>query len=87
MIQNEDLEDRYPFIIHDLMRYIEITKKSHNNKDLSLLDIIMEYSDKNNLSVELVGDAISSDVYLKSFIEKDCEFHNIIKSDKSMNDW
>ena len=70
---NPALEDSYPFIIGDLMVYIERIKKL--DKSSALLDIIMDYSIKNGFEPELVGDAIANDVYFKSFVEKDCRAH------------
>ena len=70
---NPALEDSYPCIIGDLMVYIERIKKL--DKSSALLDIIMDYSIKNGFEPELVGDAIANDVYLKSFVEKDCRAH------------
>ena len=45
------------------------------DKSISLLDIIIDFSFKRDISVECIGDAISEDVYFKSFIEKDFEMH------------
>lgn len=85
-----DLEKVYPFLINDLMKYIEIIKESFskNNKGVSLVDIILEYSLKNDISVELIGDAIFSDEYFKSFVKKDCELYKVILTDKkTIDDW
>lgn len=73
-------EDQYPFLVNEIMQHITEIKLEEPNS--SLLDIIYDYCFKNGIDVELVGDAISSDVYFKSFIEKDCQLHKIIKSDK-----
>ena len=82
------LEEQYPFIINDLMKHIEVIKK----KDIhcSLIEIIMDFSMKNGLEPELVGDAIHSDVYLKSFIYKDCQLHGIFKTNSDaevLDEW
>lgn len=77
---NQALEDSYPFIISDLMVYIERIKKL--DKSSALLDIIMDYSIKNGFEPELVGDAIANDVYLKSFVEKDCRAHGFFGFNK-----
>jgi hypothetical protein len=77
---NPALEDSYPFIIGDLMVYIERIKKL--DKSSALLDIIMDYSIKNGFEPELVGDAIANDVYLKSFVEKDCRAHGFFGFNK-----
>lgn len=87
----ENLEKVYPFLINDLMKYIEIIKESfskNDNQGVSLVDIILEYSIKNDISVELIGDAIFSDEYFKSFVKKDCELYNVILTDKkTLEDW
>lgn len=76
------MEDNYPFLIANLMEYIDTIKKKECVRECSLIDIIMDYSFRNSIDVELVGDAIRSDVYFKSFVEKDCEIHGIIKTQK-----
>ncbi len=82
-------EYEYPFLVNEVMIYIDKMKKQENtSEDVSLVDIIMEFSFQNDLDVELVGDAIASDVYFKSFIEKDCELHRIFLTEKSqLNKW
>ena len=77
-------EDQYPFVVNDIMQNIE-KKKKQGSKD-SLIDIIMDYCLKEGLDVNLVGDAIKSDVYFMSFIEKDCEAHRIFKAQKA-DEW
>lgn len=80
------LDDAYPFLINDVMKYIEYVKKSGSK--VALLDIIMDYSLKHDISVEMIGDAISSDEYFKSFIEKDCELHKmILTKNDTMDEW
>jgi hypothetical protein len=83
--EREDItEDDYPFIIRDLMAFIEKTKSVE--RSTSLIDIIVGFSFKHGIDVEIVGDAIADDEYFKSFIQKDCEVHNIFKTSKS-EDW
>jgi len=72
------IETQYTHIVSRVLEYIDMVKET--DKDISLLEIISEFCFKNDLEVYMVGDAIASDVYLSSFIKKDCEFHNIIKS-------
>lgn len=80
------IEDTYPFIVNDVMKYIDRVKESGNQT--SLLDIIMDYSIKNNIEPELIGDAIMTDVYFKSFVEKDCQVHNMLKSqNETIEEW
>lgn len=84
----ELFENNYPYLIEKLMEYILKIKTDERNKDLSMIDIIMDFSFKNSLDVELIGDAIRSDSYLKSFIEKDCEVHGILKSSiQEIEEW
>lgn len=63
----------YPQLVHDIIEHIDNIKKT--DKSISLLDIIIDFSFKRDISVECIGDAISEDVYFKSFIEKDFEMH------------
>lgn len=78
-------EDDYPVVINDLIRYIEYVKG--REPDLSLLDIIMDYGFKKSMDLRLLGEIISTDVYFKSFIEKDCELHDLIDSETNNTDW
>ena len=73
-------------IIRSLMGYITGIKGDQKNRDISLIDVIIDFSFKNNLDVQTVGDIISEDEYFKSFIEKDCADRNIIKND-SIKEW
>lgn len=74
-----NLEENYPFIVQEVMKHIEAVKKTPDGKDVPLIDIIYDYCFRKRIDVELVGDAISSDVYFKSFIEKDCQVHRIFR--------
>lgn len=74
------LETNYPFIVQEVMKHIETIKKKPEGKDIPLIDIIYDYCFKYRIDVEIVGDAISSDVYFKSFIEKDCQVHRIFRT-------
>jgi hypothetical protein len=76
-------EEQYPFIVNNLIKYIQKIKETE--KTISLVDIIMDYCFKFNIEIELIGDAISSDLYFKSFIEKDCEINKIFKTKKNIN--
>lgn len=83
---NKNFEDDYPFIVQEVMKYINEIKATDN--EISLVDIIMDFCFKNELEIELVGDAISSDVYFKSFIEKDCQMHRIFLTDSNeLDNW
>jgi len=74
------LKDQYPFLINDILKYIDHMKKIDNS--IPLFDIIIEYAFKYEIDIDLIGDAISNDVYFKSFIEKDCKVSGLLK-DKS----
>lgn len=76
----DNIDDLYPFLVNDIMKYIEKIKK--DEKSISLMDIMLDYSMKKDISVEMIGDAIASDEYFKSFIEKDCEMHRILLTEK-----
>jgi hypothetical protein len=83
---NDYTEEQYPFLVNEIMKHIEEVKK--DDQDIALIDIIFDYAFRNGIDVELVGDAISTDVYFKSFIEKDCELHRIFKTNNNqMQDW
>ena len=75
---NEHLE-KYPYLVNDLIQYI--IKIKEIEKDISMVDIILDYSQRFDIEIDYIGDAISSDVYLKSFIEKDCEIKKIFKKE------
>lgn len=62
-------EDSYPILLNNIMQYITKMKQDPNNKDLTLVDIIVNFSIKENISVELIGDAIKDDEYFKQFLE------------------
>jgi hypothetical protein len=80
-------EDEYPFLVNEVMKHISAIKK--DDPTIALLDIIYDYCFKNGIAVELVGDAIASDVYFKSFIEKDCQLHRILPGleEQSLDEW
>lgn len=76
----------YPFLVSDIMEYITTIKQ--NDKSISLLEAIVDYGFKNNITVESIGDAIKDDNYFKSFIEKDCRTSGLIASEEVMEeDW
>lgn len=81
------IEDTYPLLVTEIMAYIEKVKAKE--KDTSLIDIIADFGRRNAIEMDLIGDAISSDVYFKSFIQKDCELHRYFKSDieNSLDEW
>ena len=75
----------YPMLLNELLKYL--TEKKEKDKDISLLDLIMEYSMRKSLDLDLIGDAISTDIYLKNLIEKDLEYHNFITNKNKDLEW
>lgn len=75
----------YPTMLNELLNFI--IKIKENDKETSIMDLILEYSMRNSLDLELVGDAISTDEYFKNIIEKDLEFHNYNAIKKVNTDW
>jgi hypothetical protein len=85
-LNEKNLQEQYPYLINAVLSYIEEIKLK--NKSASLIEIIMDFSLKNSISLEMIGDAIASDVYFKSFIERDCKLHGILDSEvKEFEDW
>jgi len=83
---NKNIEDVFPFVISGVMGYIETVKNQGTSE--SLVDIILDYCLKKDVSIDLIGDAINSDVYFKSFIQKDCEMHKIFKTKgNKLDEW
>jgi len=59
----------YPEIVNAVMKHII----EHKNEDTSIgmIDLVNDFCLKKNVPVEIVGDAIASDVYFKQFLESD----------------
>ena len=74
----------YPLLMNSILKYIKYVKE--REKNLNLLDIIMDYSIKNNVELEHIGDAISTDNHFKSLFQKDLELYKYFKTEKSV-DW
>lgn len=83
-LNNEDSKN-YPVLLNTLLKHI-ITMKE-GDKESSIMDLILEYSMRNSLDIELVGDAISTDEYFKGLIEKDLEMRHYSSVKKVNNDW
>ena len=75
----------YPVLLNTLLKYI--INKKELDKETSIMDLILEFSMRNSLDIELVGDAISTDEYLKSVISKDLEMNNYNTEKRINNDW
>lgn len=84
---NKDNKEQlfYPMLLNELLKYL--TEKKEQDKDISLLDLIMEYSMRKSLDLDLIGDAISTDIYLKNLIEKDLDYHNFITNKNKDLEW
>lgn len=77
--------DDYPLLINILLKRIKEVKTQDNT--LSFMDILMDYSLKNNIELEYIGDAISTDEYFKALLQKDLEKTKFIKTEKHALDW
>ena len=75
----------YPVLLNTLLKYIISIKEK--DKETSIMDLILEYSMRNSLDIELIGDAISTDEYLKNVIAKDLEMNNYNSVKVQNNDW
>lgn len=91
-LQKEHIEDNaaieskaYPVLLNTLLKYIINIKEQ--DKETSIMDLILEFSMRNSLDIELVGDAISTDEYLKNIISKDLEMNNYNSVKIQNNDW
>lgn len=85
-IDVDDVETAYPIIVQEVMKHIEEVKKT--DSESSLFDIVLDFCFKRELQIELVGDAIASDTYFKSFIEKDCASNGMLKiREQEMEEW
>ena len=82
---------KYPQIVHEVMEYIMHIRKideEFGKPKQPVLDIIYSFCLKHNYEIEMVGDAIKSDIYFKNFVETDCKINKIIKSNiNEMEDW
>lgn len=76
----ENVEQYYPKIVNLVLKYIVEVRK--NKKEFnSLLDIIYDFCMKNDIDVEIVGDAIRSDLEFSEYIAHECEqLKNVRKS-------
>lgn len=75
----------YPILLNTLLKYI--TNIKEQDKQISIMDLILEYSMRNSLDIELIGDAISTDEYFKNILAKDLELTNYNTIKKENNDW
>lgn len=75
-------EIRNPEVLKQLMEYIDNVKSK--DRTAPIMDIIMHFAFKNNHDIEVLGDIISSDHYLKSFIESDSKYQ-LVKD--SVEEW
>lgn len=75
----------YPVLINTLLKYIISIKEK--DKETSIMDLILEFSMRNSLDIELIGDAISTDEYFKNILTKDLEMTNYNSVKAQNNDW
>ena len=75
----------YPVLINTLLKYIINIKEK--DKETSIMDLILEFSMRNSLDIELIGDAISTDEYFKNILTKDLEMTNYNSVKAQNNDW
>ena len=83
-MKQDYVEEEYPFLMNEIMEYINEIKSEDSS--VALIDIIFDFCLKRGMDVELVGDAISNDVYFKSFLEKDCQLHRVLPGSHASND-
>lgn len=82
-------EDAYPQIVSSILEYVGNYRKENGNTD-SLIHIIIEFSIRNNYSVDVIADIIKKDNSLKKLLKLDCVNNNIIKEEKvteSLDKW
>ncbi len=79
------IESEYPSILNKLLKYIVNIKEK--DKDICILDIVLEYCMKEGQELELIGDVISTDEYLKKCIDYDLNKHHYSKSNIILEDW
>lgn len=86
-LQENELTEQelYPVLLNKILKYI--IKVKEFDKETSMLDLILEYSMRNSLDIELVGDAISTDDYFKNILQKDLEINNYGTEKKVNYDW
>ena len=84
--KNENTEQEvYPILLNKLLKYI--IKVKEVDKEISIMDLLLEYSMRNSLELELIGDAISTDEYFKNIVQKDMEVNNYTSEKKVNYDW
>ena len=78
-------QEVYPILLNKLLKYI--IKVKEVDKEISIMDLLLEYSMRNSLDLELIGDAISTDEYFKNIVQKDMEVNNYTSEKKVNYDW
>lgn len=84
-MSNDEQVKNYPVLLNTLLKYIISIKEA--DKEISIMDLIIEYSTRNALDLEMVGDAISTDEYFKGIVQKDLELNNYNTDKKQNTDW
>ena len=59
--------------------YILKEVEKYTNKDVSLIDALVYFSEKHNIEIELIGDIIRRSVVLKPKVRDDAEKLNFIR--------
>ena len=76
----------YPDILNLLLKKIALVKET--DKDIAIVDIIMDFCVEESVELDMVSDAISDDQYFKELLELDCKNRGILKSEKKkLDEW
>lgn len=59
--------------------YILKEVEKYTNKDVSMIDALVYFSEKHNIEIELIGDIIRRSVVLKSKVRDDAEKLNFVR--------
>lgn len=63
------------FTAESILREVE----QYTNKDVSLIDALVFFSEKHNVEIELIGEIIRRSVVLKAKVRDDAERLNLIE--------
>lgn len=63
------------FTAESILREVE----QYTNKDVSLIDALVFFSEKHNLEIELIGEIIRRSVVLKAKVRDDAERLNLLE--------
>lgn len=71
-------ESESDILVEKILRF----KLSRRIEDSSMLDVILEYCDYNDLDINEIGDILSESKEFKDFLEKELISNSFIKSKK-----